>query len=963
MSNPIRLDVVPFRERIYAQVVDRTSRDATVRTQKGFGDVELTQTVYERYKIWIPSQMDDNVSVEQLPWARKKTVNSGLGGFQSFEPIIQTGSFVTIIEDDNGDWVIDEVLPNVVCDGISSELVLGKASSGFPSSYYQGLKRVPTTYQTPDGASIVCELPNAPQASREDEKQDKHNKTETLLSACKKIDTTSINQEIEDLIKDVEDIKTGLLGEDSFLVTSQNFIDDEILERVNEASAKVAEYSAWLVQEIRKYVLRKVNAGINDLTGNAPLTTRYLVNEAKDEALNTISCLFINILSNLENLIYELLSELVDEILNTSTCLIENFISNFVGQIVSQLTDLINLVLEPISSLLGSVISFTSEILDFAISILELLICKPENICPQIEKWNPLDGPVSSNQTLDFNSIFQSAQGVADSFQGVFNIPENLEDYEFVFDAQAALNATLDNCNVGPEDCGVPNAVFWGGTGEGATGNVVVNAVGDIIGVDIVLPGEYDQAPIIEFEDNCGSGVGAQAIPILGDVEVTDTGAGDDGGTDTDTGADTDGTGGETRTTTGVTGVVVTNPGYGYLPSPNGSRGGMGRVWANRCQTTVRRANRSWDAPYNEGDIIKLYYGDRIKLPGQAEVLIDCDFNVIELPGSIESGEKYCYQDMSGFDDGASGDSSDGFNIKSMVGFDDIRGSSTKVTPPVSIEHQQYWQSLAESERGVELLEEERLAVESGAIPQVGRPDQFGFYNDYPYARELGFSDTDIRFYIEGFYSKLLGKKIGPIMKLVLEDPNFGPIPKRLSGGAGVFDCENDYPYALSLGFNDKDIRYYLENVYRGKIDECMQKKLNDPNFGRVDYYVELTAPGCPPEQQVGDYEVISEIGDVYIDDGGFGYQPGDTATVLDCSGNPDAAAKIEITVNQSGTITGAKVISPGTNFTCIPEIILNTDTGYNARLIPVLKFRRAEDIDVPPGTQVLQVIDCVGRV
>jgi len=950
--------------KIIAQIVDR-SRDKTIKPVKGFSGVETIRTVYERYKIWIPSQMDANIPVEQLEWARKKTMNSGHGGIESFESIIQTGSFVVIEEDDNGDWVIDEVLPNVVCDEISSEFVFGKASSGFSPTYYQGLQKVPTTAQTPDGGGLVCELPQTPQASLEDEKQQKHNKTETIYTACKKVDFDAANEEIEKLIKDVEDLRTGLLGEDSFLATSQEFVN-QVQDKVNSASAKIAELTADLVQEIRKYVLRKVNAGINDLTGNAPLSTRYIVNEAKDKGLSTLSCLFAKILANLENLIYDLLSQLIDYVLNTSTCLIENFISNFIGQIVAQLTELINIILEPISSLLGSVISFTSEILDFVISILDFLLCKEENLCPQIEKYNPLDGPVVSggSLTLDINSIFESAKGVADSFQGIIDIPENIEDYEFVFDAQAALDATLDSCNVGFEECGVPSVVFWGGSGSGATGNAVVNAVGDIIGVDLVLPGDYEQAPIIDFEDNCGNGVGAEAIPVLGEVTV-ETGIGTDGtGIVVDV-VDVDdvGVGTGTTTTTGITGVVITNPGYGYLPSPNGSKGGMGRVWADRCQTVVRRANRSWDAPYSEGNIIRLYYGDRITLPGQSEVVIDCDFNAIELPGCIETGEKYCYKDMRGFDDGSSGTSLENFNIKSMVGFDDIRGSNPRVTPPISIEHQNLVKQLSETERGRELFEEERKLVESGAVTDFGRPDQFGFTNDYPYARELGFSDSDIRYYLEGFYSKILGKRLGPLMKLKLEDPNFGPLPKALRGGgtSGIFDCETDYPYALSLGFNDKDIRYYLENVYRGKIDECMQRKLNDANFGRVDYYVELTAPGCPPDQLVGDYEVISEIGDVYIDDGGFGYQPGDTATVLDCSGNPDASAKVEITVDQRGVITNAKVINPGANYTCIPEIIINTDTGYNARLIPVLKFTRAED--VPPGTQVLQVIDCVGRV
>jgi len=950
--------------KIYAQVVNRESRDATIKSVKGFSGVETIQTVYERYKIVVLSQ-SDTVTPELCSWARLKTVNSGLGGFVSFDPIVPRGSFVTVEEDDNGDWVIDEVLSNVVCDEISRTAVL---KPGTPTSGFAPGSTIPTTYTTPDGNGITCELPHTPEPAEEDEKQNSHNKTENILTACKKVNLEGVNSEIENLIKEVEKLRTGLLGKDSFLATSKKFIDKEVLGKVNKASAKIAEWTAWLVQEIRKYVIRKVNAGINDLTGNAPLSARYLVNAARDKTLTTISCFFIKILSNLENLIYQALSALINKLVNTATCLIENFISNFIGQLVSQLTAAINAALRPISNLLGSVISFTSEILDFAITILDLLKCDTKNICPQVEKWNPLNGPQPPKLNLDFTSIFNSAKGVADSFKSVLDIPENLDNFDFTFDAQGALNATLNGCGVGPQACGAPNVIFWGGSGSGATGNVVVNAVGDIIGVDIVTPGSYSRAPIIAFEDACGNGIGAVGVPVLGNVgtDGTGTGTGVDGtGTGVDgTGTGVDGTGTGVGTTTGVTGVVITNSGYGYLPSPNGSKGGMGRVWADRCQTIVRRTNGDWDTPYSEGSVIKLFYGDAITLPGQGEVVIDCDFNAIELPGCIESGEKYCYKDMSDFDDG-SGYYAENLNIKSMVGFDDIRGSNPRVTPPISIEHQNLVKQLSETERARELFAEEKARIESGGVPDFGRPDQFGFTNDYPYAKELGFSDTDIRYYLEGFYSKILGKRIGYLMKLKLEDPNFGPLPNALNGtgGAGVFDCESDYPYAQSLGYNDRDIRFYLENVYTGQIDECMQRKLNDPNFGAVNYYVELTAPGCPPEQQGGDYEVISEIDNVYIEDGGFGYQPGDTATVLDCSGNPDASAKIEITVDQNGSITGARVITPGTNYTCIPEIILNTDTGYNARLIPLLKFRRAEDIDVPPGTVPLQVVDCVGKV
>ena len=291
---------------------------------------------------------------------------------------------------------------------------------------------------------------------------------------------------------------------------------------------------------------------------------------------------------------------------------------------------------------------------------------------------------------------------------------------------------------------------------------------------------------------------------------------------------------------------------------------------------------------------------------------------------------------MEGFDDGKIFEYGNLSNIKSMVGFDDIRGSSPEVTPPIPPEHQKRLDELVKNEEALRVLREESAEYQRLYPGRSGRPDQFGYVNDYPYARELGFTDQDIRFYIEGYYSKLLGKRVGPLMQLKLNDPNFGPLPKFLtgSGGAGVFDCENDYPYAISLGYTDQDIRYYLENFYTGTISECMQKKLNDPNWGFIpEFYVTLTAPGCPPDAPAGDYEVIAEIDDIIIDDGGFGFQPEDTATVLDCSGNPDESSKIELVIDQDGTIIDVIILRRGTNYTCLPEIVLNTNTGYNARL------------------------------
>ena len=45
-----------------------------------------------------------------------------------------------------------------------------------------------------------------------------------------------------------------------------------------------------------------------------------------------------------------------------------------------------------------------------------------------------------------------------------------------------------------------------------------MNTLGEIIGVDIITPGNYVKSPFVEFKDSCGNGTGAIGVPILGPV-------------------------------------------------------------------------------------------------------------------------------------------------------------------------------------------------------------------------------------------------------------------------------------------------------------------------------------------------------------------------------------------------------------------------------------------------------------
>ena len=65
---------------------------------------------------------------------------------------------------------------------------------------------------------------------------------------------------------------------------------------------------------------------------------------------------------------------------------------------------------------------------------------------------------------------------------------------------------------------------------------------------------------------------------------------------------------------------------------------------------------------------------------------------------------------------------------------------------------------------------------------------------------------------------------------------------------------------------------------------------------------------------------------------------------------------------NENYKIKRIEVTNCGSGFTELPEISINTETGFNAILKPIMKFHSPEEMDVPLGTPVIQVVDCVGK-
>ena len=122
---------------------------------------------------------------------------------------------------------------------------------------------------------------------------------------------------------------------------------------------------------------------------------------------------------------------------------------------------------------------------------------------------------------------------------------------------------------------------------------------------------------------------------------------------------------------------------------------------------------------------------------------------------------------------------------------------------------------------------------------------------------------------------------------------------------------------------------------------------------------LQVTLPrGVEPTLNNGQYPIILEIGDVFISNPGFSYNPNDRIVI-----SPDNGAVMKPEFDSLGSLTKVNLISSGEGFTEFPDIYIESDTGYNAKITPIFDVRRVDEEQIQvPESQIINVIDCVGK-
>ena len=212
-------------------------------------------------------------------------------------------------------------------------------------------------------------------------------------------------------------------------------------------------------------------------------------------------------------------------------------------------------------------------------------------------------------------------------------------------------------------------------------------------------------------------------------------------------------------------------------------------------------------------------------------------------------------------------------------------------------------------------------------------------------------------------------------------------IPDGKQVGDIVFDNDENSPKISDVGLNvtGSDLPVYVPDpngtelgVVDVVITDTGQEYLPNTTETTLNPDGTLTQKEVSPDPN-GNYDgkqsYVTSLGDVVVDNVGFEYSDGDTATVSGGSiATDDTIGEAQVELNiQNGFIVGATVVNGGSGFTSLPDITINSDTGAGAKLKPVLKFTKVEDAvssadtDVPfdrnlPQTTVITVIDCIEK-
>ena len=211
----------------------------------------------------------------------------------------------------------------------------------------------------------------------------------------------------------------------------------------------------------------------------------------------------------------------------------------------------------------------------------------------------------------------------------------------------------------------------------------------------------------------------------------------------------------------------------------------------------------------------------------------------------------------------------------------------------------------------------------------------------------------------------------GKVVQVIMDDTGTGylPAPDGSQGGDGRTWADKDRT-TVRRSDNTYDPPYKPGTV----ITVCPGDEVTYPGGNSViitgDDCQDITAPplddttkGGPfPSTGTGDYPIVLELDSINVTNPGFGYDCSKDKVIM----QPSHGCEFKLMCDSLGSIIRVDVVKGCIGFNEDPDIYIQSDTGYNARMMPVFKVNRVgEELqpELVSSGELIQVIDCVGKV
>ena len=497
----------------------------------------------------------DVIPEEELPWAHvlvPLTMGSGNGGNMSYH-VPQGGETVIgfFIDGDNGQQPV--IIGSLGCGyNIDHPNNWNEGTNGFVT-FQRNIAPLNTNNKSVVTGRSTDQTTNSPQTPRPDgqvsrtgengeqvtdrtqaQEAVKNDQQVTIPPICNNSNTT-YSKIVQALRKFIKTLNTIQQVQNGFISPALNTLAN-VPGLVQELTTTLTDLFSEYLKQTRDRVLIEVYKWLEGFINSLlPKDIKILKQIATDKIADSIWCAFSKALKALGEFIFNFVNQLIGAVTNIPICAAEAFVGSIMSTISNEIGDALAPILNEFSSSLsgtiGQINNIVFQALNYANQALNFLSCEGSE-CKEVLNYEMNKGYIKQQTIDDVQRILNyPSQGIQDgktaAQQWLGIVGAGSSDYSY-------LSSSYGYCDALNLDCGLPTVEFFGGGGSGATGLAVVDAIGQLMGINLINSGTgYANPPYVSIEDPCGNGTGASATTEIEDGKVVK--------------------------------VIVDNPGSGYL--------------------------------------------------------------------------------------------------------------------------------------------------------------------------------------------------------------------------------------------------------------------------------------------------------------------------------------------------------------------------------------------------------------